>query len=268
MTNSILTPGSKVWIVARHSPGKSQSIHSQIVALSKHCEANQLIIVDEFIDSGESGSNRQRAEFNRMIELAESSDAALVDGVVFYDLSRLARDFDNAQYVKSMLRRKGYVIEWVIGERYEGIAGAILETVEDYQNAEFIAKIRQKSKDGLRAMIQLKDEEGNYIGFWPGRVPWGYKPVQKVLPVLNTITGQYRRRQCIAPDYDAWDLGRELFRLRIAGLTVRQIEEKTGWLGSRGTVNIDNSNVLNASYYKILPTPDIQRYICVPGINA
>lgn len=248
MKKSSLPPGSKVWIVARHSPGQNQAIYSQLSLLNEYCQFNQLEVVDQFIDAGESGGNSNREEFTRMRELAEASKDTLADGVIFYDNSRFARNFNDAQYVKSMLRWKGYALEWLLGERFEGLPGILMENIEDYQNAEYLAMISRKSKDGLRQMFKLKDANGEYLRFWAGAIPWGFRAVEKVLPVINTVTNKPRIKQCIEPDYPLWPLGQELFTLRATGLTCKEIEQRTNFLGSRGTVNIDNAFVLASSY--------------------
>jgi len=255
MKKSSLPPGSKVWIVARHSPGQNQAIYSQLSLLQEYCQFNKLEVADQFIDAGESGGNSNREEFTRLRKLAEGSESNLVDGIVFYDSSRFARNFNDAQYVKSMLRWKGYTLEWLLGERYEGLPGAIMETVEDYNNAEFLALISRKSKDGLRQMFKLKDSNGEYLHFWAGGIPWGFRRIEKVLPVVNTVTNKPRIKQCIEPDYPLWPLGQELFTLRATGLTCKEIEQRTNFFGSRGTVNVDNAFVLTSSYQHLFRNP-------------
>lgn len=248
MKKSKLSPGSAVWIVARHSPGTGQTIDTQLSVLKEHCEANQLIIKDQFIDAGQSGNKTTRKEFTRMRKLVESSEKNLVDGVIFYDNSRLARKLKDARYVKSMLIFKGYQLERLIGQDLDGIAGVVVEDLEDYHNEQYLEVIRQKSKDGLRQRFKLKNEKGDYIGFWAGAVPWGFRAVKKALPVIDTDTGKPKSKQCIEPDYDLWPLGVELYRLRAGGLTCREIESKTNFFGSRGTVDIDDGDVLASAY--------------------
>lgn len=255
MKKSSLPPGSKVWIVARHSPGQNQSIYSQLSLLNEYCQSNQLETVDQFVDAGESGGNSNREEFTRMRKLAEGSESNLVDGIIFYDNSRFARNFNDARYVKSMLRWKGYALEWLLGERLEGLPGMIMEDVEDHQNAEFLKMISLKSKAGLRQMFKLKDANGEYLRFWAGAIPWGFRRVEKVLPVINTVTNKPRIKQCIEPDYPLWPLGQELFTLRATGLTCKEIEQRTNFFGQRGTVNIANAFVLTSSYQHLFRNP-------------
>lgn len=248
MKKSKLPPGSTVFVIARHSPGKDQSITTEKGVLDDYLTFNQLNCKEWFIDAGESGSNRNRKEFSRFQKLVESHPKRLVDGVIFYDLSRLGRDFDDTQYTLALLRRRGYIPEWIIGEQYEGLPGAIMEVTTNYRNAEFLDELKIKIRNGLRQMFRLKDEQGKYIGFWAGAIPWGFIGVKRTLPVLNSVVQKYREKQCIVPDYDLWPLGVELFQLRANGLTCREIEKRTHLFGSRGTVDIDDGDVLASAY--------------------
>jgi hypothetical protein len=245
---SKLPPGSTVFVIARHSPGKGQSITTEKGVLDDYLEFNQLNCIEWFIDAGESGSNRNRKEFSRFQKLVESRPKRLVDGVIFYDLSRLGRDFHDTQYTLALLRRRGYIPEWIIGEQYDGLPGAIMEVATNYKNAEFLDELKIKIRNGLRRMFRLRDEQGQYVGFWAGSIPWGFVGVKKTLPVLNSVVEKFRERQCIVPDYDLWPLGVELYQLRANGLTCREIENKTHLFGSRGTVDISDVDVLTTAY--------------------
>lgn len=248
MNKSKLSPGSQVWLYARHSPGKGQSLHSQLEALKEYCETNGLIIAHTFSDAGKSGSDRNRAGFNGLVELALANKGRLVDGIVVYDSSRIARDMEETQLFRWLTRHRGYVLEQVIGERLDGIAGIFMDVVKDSQNQDYLNELLEKSKNGQRQMFKLKDDEGNYLRFWPGRRPWGFKQVRKTLPIIDTITKKNRVRQCIEPDYDLWPLGKELYQMRANGYSCRDIEAKTDFFGSRGSVDTDNSNRLAGAY--------------------
>lgn len=251
---SKLNPGSRVWIYARHSPGPNQSIASQLGALRQYCAQNKLVIVEEFIDAGVSGTKTKRNDFSRMIQAAEGSLSKLVDGIVFFDSSRLARNTTLAKYVKAMLRYRGYELEFLDREYGDNLLGEITEVFDDHQNADYIKKLSYKTKVGLREFISLKDETGNYLGTWPFTVPWGYKPVQKMIPVYDTIAKEYRRRQCIEPNYDLWPLGQEIFKLRADGLTYRQIEDRTRFFTNRN-VDVTNQDMLGRMYLVFFRNP-------------
>jgi hypothetical protein len=49
------------------------------------------------------------------------------------------------------------------------------------------------------------------------------------------------------PDYDKWPLGRELFELKAARFSYRQIETRTGFMASRG-VKAEDTDILSTAY--------------------
>lgn len=251
---SKLNPGDSVWIYARHSPGPGQSIASQLNALRQYCSTNGLNIVEEFIDEAVSGTSLNRSAFTRMRLKVEASQGRLVRGIICFDSSRFARNSKVAEYVKALLRFKGYAIEFLDQEYTDDLPGRIVEVIDDHENAKFIEKLALKTKQGLRTFIGLKDASGDYLGTWPIHAPWGYKPVQKEIPIYDIQAKQNRIRQCIEPDYDLWPLGQQVFRLRAEGLTYRQIEEKTRFMTNRG-VDVTNQDMLGRMYMAFLRNP-------------
>lgn len=249
MRQSKLPPGSKVFILARHSPGKNQSIEIQLKLLFEHCERNGLIISDGgvFIDAGKSGKDPDRKGFNDLIKLIEASPTKLVDGILFYERSRLARNFTQSQYAKWLLAYRGYHVECLIGEQLEGVAGVIVDDTKDWYNAEALEENRQRIRDYLKQTVLLKDENGEYLRVWPARVPWGFRTIAKELPIFITLKNKRRVKQCLAPDYDKWPLGRELFELKAARFSYRQIENRTGFMASRG-VKFEDTDIISTAY--------------------
>jgi hypothetical protein len=245
---SKLSPGSKVWLYARHSPGTGQTIYNQLQELREYCQANGLIVAHEFIDAGESGSSRNREQFGLMMEAAETNRVKMVDGIIIYDSTRLARNLEDAQGFRWLIRRRGYALEWLIGEQPDGVVGDVMAVIRDHQNAEFLEILRQKSATGMRRMFQLRDATGDYLGFFPGRVPWGFRGVKRALPGVVDMHGKERVRQCIEPDYDQWPVGQKLYELRANGYTYSEIEQMTGFFASRGTIDVDNNNGLITAY--------------------
>lgn len=247
---STLPAGSKVWLYARHSPGKNQNIAAQMGALRGYCAANGLVITHEFIDEARSGSDRKRSQFNQMRKLVESNPEPVVAGLVCYDSSRFARDFRDADYTKSLLRFRGYVIEFLDKETQSGVVGRILEVVDDYSNEEFLTLLRLKVRDGLRNLVTLKDGDGRYLGVWPTRPPWGFDVIRRELPLVDTLTRRARVKQCIIPNAGQFELGRRIYALRgLDGLTYREIEDRTGFMAGR---NIDVSTIDRLGRYYAL----------------
>lgn len=232
---SNLSIGSRVWLYARHSPGKNQSIASQLNALRGYCAFNGLIIAHEFVDEGKSGGDRRRSQFNQMRKLVEDNPRPVVAGLICFDSSRLARDFKDADYTKALLRFRGYAIEFLDQESIGGLAGRILEVADDHENEAFLTRNKIKTREGLRYVITLKDTSGQYLGVWPTRPPWGFDAVKKELPIIDAVTKKARVKQCIIPNDEQFELGRHIYELRgLDGLTYRQIEDQTGFMTRRG----------------------------------
>lgn len=70
--------------------GESNSIATQRMMLRRYAEQNSLVVVDEYIDDGYSGTNFERPNFKRMIDDIEDGR---INCVVTKDLSRLGRNY-------------------------------------------------------------------------------------------------------------------------------------------------------------------------------
>ena len=69
--------------------GDSVSIETQRIVLHKFVQENGLIVYDEYVDDGWSGTNFERPAFQRMMEDIEEGK---VNCVITKDLSRLGRN--------------------------------------------------------------------------------------------------------------------------------------------------------------------------------
>ena len=70
--------------------GESNSIQNQRLMLRRYAQENNLLVVDEYVDDGFSGTNFERPNFQRMIADVE---AGKINCVVTKDLSRLGRNY-------------------------------------------------------------------------------------------------------------------------------------------------------------------------------
>lgn len=70
--------------------GESNSISTQRMMLRRYADQNGLIVIDEYIDDGYSGTNFNRPAFQRMITDIE---AGHINCVVVKDLSRFGRNY-------------------------------------------------------------------------------------------------------------------------------------------------------------------------------
>ena len=88
-----LPPGSSVWTYLRDSGGETQDLASQRAYVLAFCEHYRLQIIRPFEDSAASGgSTLGRDEFELMIELARLEKRPIVDGIIYWDIKRFARN--------------------------------------------------------------------------------------------------------------------------------------------------------------------------------
>ena len=87
----ILAPSLRAGAYARYSTTfqKETSIAAQLKGIAAFCDASNIDIVDTFIDEAQTGTNTGRSGFTRLLASAE---AALIDVVVIYDVTRGSRD--------------------------------------------------------------------------------------------------------------------------------------------------------------------------------
>ena len=75
--------------------GESSSISTQRNILREYAKAHNIIVYDEYIDDGYSGTNFDRPDFKRMISDVEKG---FIDAVIVKDLSRLGRNYLKSGY--------------------------------------------------------------------------------------------------------------------------------------------------------------------------
>lgn len=162
--------GTPVAAYLRFSPGDLQSIDSQASAVRAWCENNGLLLVRVFQDQGKSGgSTRGRDDFMRMVSwLTELDEREGVKGIVLWSFSRFAREYDDAQYFTSLIRRHGYRVHSMTDDIPEGDAAPIMEAITFWKDAQ---RRREISKEVRRGHLYLA-EMGYSTGGFP---PRGYK---------------------------------------------------------------------------------------------
>lgn len=218
-------------IYARYSCERQteQSIEGQLSVCNKFAQDNQLVVLDTYIDRAMSGTNDNRAAFQRM--LADSEKAVKWDVVLVYALDRFGRNAIEVAINKQRLIKNNKVLISATQRTSTNIDGTknldgiLLENVyigiAEYYSAELSQKIRR----GLHES-RLK---GQATG---GHPPFGYKFVNKK-PV---------------PDEQRADAVRYIFNEYRAGKTVREITEN---LNAQG-LTYRNKPIQMCTVYQIL----------------
>ncbi len=154
-------------IYARYSCDQQseQSIEGQLRVCEDYAQKNNIIILDTYIDRAMTGTNDNRADFQRMIK---DSSRKEWDYVLVYKLDRFSRDKYATAIHKKTLRDNGVKVLSAMESIPDTPEGIILESLLEGMNQYYSAELSQKVKRGMRE-TRLK---GNYQG---GGVPYGYK---------------------------------------------------------------------------------------------
>lgn len=169
-------PGTPVAAYLRFSPGDSQSIYSQAEAVTEWCRTNGLALVRVFKDEGKSGGTTAgRSDFLALMDwLLDNVKARPVRAVVLWSLSRYAREYDDAQFYSSWLRRSGYDVFSMTDDIPEGDAAPLVEAVTFWKDAQRRKEIARDSQRGLQWLAR----QGYSVGGFPPRGYVKSAPVQ------------------------------------------------------------------------------------------
>ena len=245
----VLEPASRVWAYTRDSGGDDQDVGDQNRAVEAYCDENGLILERLFCDEARPGSSvGGREQFQEMMHLVRTlADEALPAGLVIWRFSRFARDFDDAQFYKAAVRRRGITIASIADEiPIEGVHGRLVEAVTDWHNALFLQDLSRDVRRGLHDLARQ--------GFAPGGFPpVGY--VREPVQIGTRRNGQPRVVSRWVPDPDKAPLVRRAWEMRAAGASLREIHEATGVLGAKGSYS---SMFRNRTYLGILRCGDLE----------
>ena len=153
-------------IYARYSSDnqREESIEGQLRECKAFAEANDMVIVDTYIDRALSAKTDNRPDFQRMIK--ESANG-LFDLVIVWKLDRFARNrYDSAHY-KSVLQKNGVKVISAKENISEGPEGIILESMLEGMAEYYSAELAVKVKRGMMENALKGKVNG-------GKPPYGY----------------------------------------------------------------------------------------------
>lgn len=221
-----LPPGTRVWLYARHSPGKSQTIEAQLAELKAVCQEKGWIIDNEFIDRGETGTSvENREEFKYLLYLAEQ-EPKTAEMIMIVDLSRFSRYQVDAQLYRGQLRKAG----WKILSLHDNIPddstlAPLIEAANDWKNEQVVIDLKEKTNLGLRYVA----EKGCLPG---GSVVKGYDLLE--ITIGSYKTGDPRIGRKPEPNKTA-ELVRIAFKMKAQGMPYKLISKETGLYGPKAT---------------------------------
>ena len=145
-------------VYARYSSNSQteQSIEGQLTVCTQYAKANDLVIVDTYIDRAMTGTNDNRAAFQQMLK---DSEHASWDIVLVYAIDRFGRNSIEVAINKQKLKTNGKVLISATQRTSENIDGTknldgiLLENVyigiAEYYSAELSQKILRGIRESL-----------------------------------------------------------------------------------------------------------------------
>lgn len=183
---------------------ESASIETQRKILQNFAKENRLLIYDEYVDDGYSGTTMDRPAFRKM---QEDIEAGKINVVLTKDLSRLGRNSGRVNLLIDEyfpLHRVRYIsVSEGIDTAQRTYTNNIVTPMHNFVNELYAADISGK----IHAALDIKMQEGEFIGAF---APFGYRkdPTNKNHLII---------------DEKAAAIVREIFTLAAAGHSPRQI---------------------------------------------
>ena len=143
---------------------REQSIEGQLKTCYKFAADNGYTVIGEYIDRAQSGTNDNRAEFQRMIA---DSDKHTFNAVIVYQLDRFARNRYDSAINKAKLKKNGVRVvsarENIADDASGILVEGILESMAEYYSAELSQKIHRGMS--LNAQKCLSNGSNPGLGF-------------------------------------------------------------------------------------------------------
>ena len=158
-------------IYARYSSDNQteQSIEGQLRVCQEYAKNNDILLLDIYIDRAMTGTNDNRADFQRMLK---DSARNHWDYVLVYKIDRFSRNKYETAIHKKTLRDNGTRLLSATEYIPDSPEGIILESMLEGYAEYYSAELSQKIRRGMNESRQ----KGNYTG---GYVLYGYKIVDK-----------------------------------------------------------------------------------------
>lgn len=139
----------KAIIYARYSSDSQteQSIEGQLRVCREYAQNNEILIVDTYIDRAMTGTNDNRAAFQKMLK---DSSRKQWQFVIVYKLDRFSRNKFESVIHKKTLRDNGVTILSAMENLTDSPEGRMMETVLEGFNQYFSEELTQKVNRGLK----------------------------------------------------------------------------------------------------------------------
>jgi DNA invertase Pin-like site-specific DNA recombinase/DnaJ-domain-containing protein 1 len=211
---------------------ESDSINNQrdliLGYLAKHPEME---IIEEYKDDGKTGTNFDRAEFQRMLDDLKTGK---VNCVIVKDLSRFGRDYiDCGYYIDKLFPELG--IRFIsINDNYDSSNASSSDNLvvpfKNLMNDSYSRDISMK----VRSNFDAKRKRGDFISNF---APYGY------------VKSEDNKNQLVIDEYAA-EIVRDIFKWKIDGLSPAMIAQQLNDMGILSPMEYKRSCGIN------FPIPD------------
>jgi site-specific DNA recombinase len=169
--SEVLKPGMKGVFYGRHSTDK-QEMDLQWYSVQKLIEKYDCEIIAQYLDSGVSATKNSIEERNSLAQLLNDAQKKMFDFVVVYDETRIARDADEHQEIRTLMALLGIPIILSKSESLYDTGDLLSQLVKDAASKYEADALRERTKDMLDALAGRGDWTG-------GKAPYGYRYLKK-----------------------------------------------------------------------------------------
>lgn len=219
--SNLFPPNSLVAIYLRDSGGEKQdlSIDRQEAEIRAWCKENSLEITHIFADAHKpGGSTAGRDQFEEMINYFHRKPRPPEAGLLLWDFSRFARDFDDAVFYTADLRHLKFSVQSINDNIPEGFVGRVIESMLFYKDAQFRKDLSRNAKSGLHNLFRQ-------FGVIPGTPPRGFR--REAVRTSTHKDGSPRINHRWVPDPDTWEICKLAWKMRASGSTYHEINAAT-----------------------------------------
>lgn len=145
------------------------SLENQQKICREYAARSGFVVVEVFVDEGESAKTTDRPDFLRMVNFC-CKQKGKIDAVIVYKLDRFSRNVGDYQAIRAALARYHVRLLSATEQLDETPAGHLMENVLS-ATAQFDNEVKsERVKQGMKAMFDS--------GYWSWVVPLGYKRIR------------------------------------------------------------------------------------------
>ena len=177
-------------VYARYSSHSQtdQSIEGQLAAARAYAKGRGYRIVAEYCDRAKTGTNSDRAEFQRMLR---DSDKHAWDVLITWKIDRIGRNREELAFNKYRLRRNGVRIEYVAESVPDSPEGVILESVLEGMAEYYSLQLAQNIRRGMLESAKKGKKLGTTPLGYRKSADGGYEIDETRAPVVRAIFEAY-----------------------------------------------------------------------------